>query len=217
MDYREHKKYFEIAYKTGTDVWTHLPIRMRGIKLAERLKPGALILDLGSGRGIFAKHLAELGFRVIGIDFEENIVAKANAEIKNWGLEGRLKFVAANVLDIPFTDASFDGICDFGLLENLYQEDWETYASEVERILKPGDFYLNVSLSRENKNFFEFSPASSISGEFQKYGVHYHFFKKDEMTKIFEDKLHLISQEIESVPTKPVDTILLESLFQKPK
>ncbi|MBU0612069.1 class I SAM-dependent methyltransferase [Patescibacteria group bacterium] len=216
MDYHEHKKYFEIAYKTGTDVWTHLPMKMRGIKLTEKLKSGALILDIGSGRGLFAKHLAEIGFKTIGIDFEKNMVDKANAEIKNWGLEGKLKFVEANVLDIPFTDASFDGVCDFGLLENLYKDDWPTYANEIERVLKPGGFYLNVSLSRENKYFYEFSPASSMSGEFQKYGVHYHFFKKEEMVDIFRNKLNIISQDIESIPTKPVDTILLESLFQKP-
>jgi len=216
MDYHEHKKYFEIAYKTGTDVWTHLPMKMRGSKLTEKLNPGALVLDIGSGRGIFAKQLAEMGFKVIGIDFEKNIVEKGNSEIKNLGLEGKLKFMEANALDIPFTDASFDGAFDFGLLENLYQEDWETYANEVSRILKPGGFYLNVSLSRENESFFEFSPKKSTSGDFQKYGVHYHFFKKEEMKNIFKDKLNLISQDIEFIATKPVETILLESLFQKP-
>jgi ubiquinone/menaquinone biosynthesis C-methylase UbiE len=215
MEYHDHKKYFEIAYKNGADIWTHLPIEVRGLKLTENLKSGAFILDVGSGRGLFAKQLAEAGYKVIGIDFEKNIVAKANSEIKNWNLEGKLKFLEADVLDIPFADASFDGICDFGLLENLYPEDWAKYAEEITRVLKPGGFYLNASLSRETQRFFEFSPKNSESGEFQKYGVHYHFFEREEINSIFENKLKLVSQENRHVSNKPIDTILLETLFQK--
>ena len=214
MDYHEHKKYFEMAYKTGADIWTHLPLKSRGAKLLEKLSPGALILDIGSGRGLFSKQMAEAGFRVIGIDFEKEIVTKANTEIKNWKLEGKLKFMEADALDIPFADGSFDGACDFGLMENLYSKDWGNYAEEIKRILKPGGFYLNVSLSRETQNFFEFSPKASEDGEFQKYGVHYHFFKKEEMEEIFRNKLGLISQNIEFLEA-PRKIALLESLFQK--
>lgn len=215
MDYDEHKKYFETAYKTGADTWTHLPGQARGLKLMERLPQNALILDIGSGRGIFARHLAEAGFRVIGIDFEKNIIQKTNGQIKDWGLEGKAKFVEANVLDIPFTDASFDGACDFGLLENLYEKDWQNYAEEINRILKPGGFYLNVSLSRQTKKFFDFSPLGSKDGNIDKYGVHYHFFDKEEMKNIFTNKLKVISQDIEFLEN-PKQAIL-ESLFQKPE
>ena len=214
MDYHEHKKYFEIAYKTGTDIWTNLPLKSRGKMLIEKLSPGALILEVGSGRGLFAKQLAEEGFRVIGIDYEKNIVQKDNAEIKNWGLEGKLKFVEADALDIPFTDNSFDAVCDFGLLENLYKDDWVQYANEISRVLKKGGFYLNTSLSRETQNFFEFHPKGSLSGEFQKYGVHYHFFDKTEMDDLFNHQLNPIEQDIEFTD-KPNQIALLETLFQK--
>lgn len=214
MDYREHKKYFETAYKTGADIWTNALMKARGAKLMEKLPPGALILDIGSGRGLFGKLLADSGFRVIGIDFEGNIVKKANAEIKNWGLEGKLKFMEADALDIPFADASFDGACDFGLMETLYKADWPAYANEINRILKPGGFYLNVSLSRETQNFLDFSPISSADGEFEKYGIHYHFFERDEMKNIFEGKLKIMSQDVEFLE-KPRELALLETLFQK--
>lgn len=215
MLYHDHKKYFEIAYKNGADIWTHLPMESKGQKLTENLKTGSFILDVGSGRGIFAKQLADAGYKVIGIDFEKNIVEKSNSHIKDWGLEGKLKFMEADVLDIPFADQSFDGVCDFGLLENLYPEDWAKYSEEIHRVLKTGGFYLNLSLSRETQRFFEFNPKSSESGEFQKYGVHYHFFEKEEIAKIFENKLKIISQENTHISNKPIDTILLETLFQK--
>lgn len=215
MRYHDHKKYFEMAYRTGTDIWTHLPVESQGFKLMEQLKKDALILDVGSGRGLVAKRMVEAGYRVIGIDFEGNIVKKTNENIKHWGMEGKLKFVEADVLDIPFTDNSFDGICDFGLLENLYQEDWAQYASEIARVLKPGGFYLNVSLSRETERFYDFSPKGSGTGDYQKYGVHYHFFERQEIKDIFEGKLKIISQEHQHIHWKPIDSILLETLFQK--
>ncbi len=214
MDYSKHQEYFETAYRTGSDIWTHLPMKDRGKLLMEQLPKDSFILDVGSGRGLFAKQLVEAGYRVIGIDFEKNIVKKTNEDVKHWGFEGKLKFVEGDALDIPFTDNSFDGVCDFGLMENLYEEDWNQYASEVSRVLKPGGFYLNTSLSRETQNFFEFYPKGSLNGEFQKYDMHYHFFKKDEMKNIFNHELNIVEQNIEFVG-KPDEVALLETLFQK--
>ena len=216
MDYQEHKNYFELAYRTGSDIWTNLSIKNRGKMLMKELPKSAMILDVGSGRGLFAKQLAESGFSVIGLDFEGNIIRKTNEEIKNWGLVGKLKFVEGSALDIPFVDNSFDGVCDFGLMENLYKEDWMEYANEISRVLKPGGFYLNTSLSKETQQFFKFYPKGSEDNEFEKYGVHYHFFSKDEMKDIFNHKLTPVEQDIEFVE-RPNEVALLETLFQKKK
>jgi len=215
MDYKTHKEYYKTAYKNGSDIWTHLPIKIRGAKkLVEKLPIGGAVLDLGSGRGLIAKNLAEMGFKVIGIDFEEDIVDKANMEIKDWKLEGKLKFIKTDVFHMPFTDGSFDGVCDFGLLENLYQEDWGAYANEINRILKPDGFYLNVSLSRKTINFLDFSPINSKDGEFKDEDVHYHFFVKEEMVNIFNNKMTLISDNVEFVE-EPREIAVLQTLFQK--
>lgn len=214
MDYKDHKEYFETAYRTGSDIWTHIPAKERGEMLTNELSRGALILDVGSGRGLFAKQLAENGYSVIGIDFEPNIVKRANEEIKNWNLQGKLRFVEGDALDIPFTDESFDGVYSFGLMENLYKDDWTKYASEIIRVLRPGGFYLNVSMSRETQQFLGFNPKGSDSGDFERYGIHYHFFNKEEVEGIFASQLQLIEQKIESVDT-PDQISLLASLFRK--
>ncbi|HTE49144.1 MAG TPA: class I SAM-dependent methyltransferase [Candidatus Paceibacterota bacterium] len=215
MDYRKQKNYYKTAYQNGIDIWTHLPNKIQGAKkLIEKLPPGGTILDIGSGRGLITKNLAEMGFKVIGIDFDGDIVEKANREIKNWGLQGKLKFMEADVFDLPFTDTSFDGVCDFGLLENLLQEDWDAYANEINRILRPGGFYLNVSLSRKTKNFFTFSPINSKDGEFDQEGMHYHFFEKEEIKNIFKKNMTLVSDSIEFLE-KPRELALLQTLFQK--
>jgi ubiquinone/menaquinone biosynthesis C-methylase UbiE len=216
MKYQKHKEHFETAYKTGTDVWTHIPIKERGHLLMEQLSPDSFVLDVGSGRGLFAKQLAEAGFRVIGIDFESNIVRKTNENIPGWNLQDKLKFVVGDALDIPFEDNSFDGVCDFGLMENLFQEDWDQYASEVYRVLKPGGYYLNTSFSSETQSFFEFNPKASSKKNFEKYGVTYHFFSKDEMKGIFDKHLIPVKQDID-FPDRPNEIALLETLFKKSK
>ncbi|KKQ04143.1 MAG: Methyltransferase type 11 [Parcubacteria group bacterium GW2011_GWA2_36_24] len=177
MDYQTHKDYYKTAYQNGIDIWTHLPVKIRGAKsLVGKLPPGGTILDLGSGR--------------------------------------KLKFIEADVFNIPFTDESFDGICDFGLLENLHKEDWETYVNEINRVLRSGGFYLNVSLSRKTRNFLDFSPINSKDGEFEEDNVHYHFFEKEEMKNIFNNKMTLISDNVEFVE-KPREIALLQTLFKK--
>lgn len=216
MHYNEHKNYFNTAYKTGSDIWTHFPIQVKGIKFIEKLSSGSFILEIGSGRGLFAKQLAEAGFRVVGIDFESEIVAKTNEEVKNWGLSGKLKFMVGEALHLPFPDAGFDGVCAIGLMENIHAEDWPQYANEVNRVLKPGGFYLNISFSRKTQKFLNLSPINLPNGELQIADVHYHFFEKDEMKNIFEKKLTLISQEVKFLK-HPTEIALLESLFQKVK
>ena len=214
MGYLEHKEHFNVAYKTGADTWTHPSATTEGRMFIEKLTLGANILDVGSGRGFFAKHLADLGFKVIGIDFAKEAVEKANENVVDWGLEGKLKFVGADTLEIPFVDASFDAVCDFGLFETLYTEDWPKYINEISRVLKPGGLYLNVSLSRETHHFFEFTPKAGVDVDFEKYGIHYHFFGEDEMKTIFLNKLEVISQKTEFAKIDG-KIILLETLFKK--
>lgn len=214
MKYKGNQDYFETAYRTGSDSWTHLSKKTQLEKLVSRIKEGSIILDVGSGRGLYAKYLAQLGHSVLGLDSEKNIVNKINLEIKNWELAGKLKFVEGSVLDIPFTDNSFDGIYDISLLEYLYKEDWEEYAKEITRVLKKGGFYLNISISKDTTKFLDMNPKDSVDGDVHKYGIHYHFFTQDEIKNIFKDKLILEEQTIEDISSEE-DTLYIVSLFKK--
>jgi|SRR3989344_1288525 len=214
MEYNKHKDFFNKAYKTGSDVWTNIRIQLKGAQFMEKLPPGASVLDIGSGRGVFANELAAAGFTVTGIDFEEEIVTKANMEIKVAGLSPKVNFIVADAFNMPFADNSFDGVCAVGFLENIYSEDWKRYSDEVTRVLKPGGVYLDISLSRKAKVYTGVSPINSANGEFDIGDVHYHFFEKEEMRDIFAGKLNLIYQEVKFIE-KPRETALLESLFQK--
>jgi len=168
-------------------------------------KPGARLLIRSDGSTVGT---------ISGGCLEGDVVEKANENIVDWNLEGKLKFVEADVLNIPFVDGGFDAVCDFGLFETLYKEDWIKYVNEINRVLKPGGLYLNVSLSRETHHFFEFSPKAGADVDFEKYGIHYHFFGEEEIKTIFLDKFEVISQKTELAKTNG-KIVLLETLFQK--
>ncbi|MBI5742246.1 MAG: hypothetical protein HZA25_00205, partial [Candidatus Niyogibacteria bacterium] len=57
--YTDQQKYFEQAYTTGSDIWTHFPYETKAAGLLEKLPQNSIILDLGSGRGTWAFELVE--------------------------------------------------------------------------------------------------------------------------------------------------------------
>jgi phosphoethanolamine N-methyltransferase len=74
-------------------------------RLGNSLRPGARVLDVGSGIGGAAFHLARtFGARVTGIDLAEEMVAIALERAKELGLSSEVNFILGDVLDTPFAD-----------------------------------------------------------------------------------------------------------------
>ena len=212
MSIEHAQRFFETAYKTGSDVWTHIPYLNKGSLLTKKLSRNSLILDIGSGRGLWAFHLVSLGYRVIGLDTVGDLVTKTNEEVKNHKLIGRARFIAGSALDIPLTDESFDAVTDFGLLQHLAEEEQAVYARELLRVLKPGGYLLLVMLSKETRVFLGFSPKESVTGIFDKEDIHYHFFTEEGIEQLFGDRVQKIESHTEYIDK---DTVYVSVLFQK--
>jgi len=211
---RDHKKYFEEAYRTGTDTWTHLPWKRAESIMVEVLPAHSMILDVGAGRGLFAFHLAKAGFRVIGIDYIPEIIEKNNKEVANRGMQKELRFVEGDALDIPFTDTSFDAIVDVGLFQHMPAEDFGVYINEVSRVLKPKGYFLNITLSKETVSFWSWFPRKSAESTFVKDGIEHHFFTKEKITHLWGADFDIITQFIEHSPEHG-DTRYLLTLMRK--
>jgi len=208
------KKYFEQAYKTGSDIWTHIPYKLRGSSLLKKLEPGNLVLDVGCGRGLWAFRMAELGLRVIGMDYIQEVVDKDNYEVKNRKLEGKVKFMKGDVLDIPFSDLGFDAVTDFGLLQHLPPSYFDAYIKEISRVIKPKGHYLNVSFSRETRSYLTWHPKASKQSSFEYDGIHHHFFTNAEMTDMFSRSFRVVDQKIEYI-TDHIEMAIVVTLFEK--
>ena len=113
------------------------------------LAPGARLLDLCCGPGRHAVPLAQLGYRVTGLDLSWPLLARAAAAAAGAGLTVGL--VAADMRRLPFADGSFDAVLNlfnaFGYLEDETQD--ELVLAEVARVLAPGGRFLQELANRE--------------------------------------------------------------------
>jgi SAM-dependent methyltransferase len=113
------------------------------------LAPGARLLDLCCGHGRHAVPLAQLGYRVTGLDRSRRLLDRAAALAASH--RQHLGLVAADMRRLPFADASFDAVVNlfnaFGYLEDEAQD--ELVLAEVARVLAPGGRFLQELANRE--------------------------------------------------------------------
>ncbi len=76
-----------------------------------RLEPGALLLDIGSGTGWPALHLAKsTGCHVMLTDVPSDALRGAAARAYKQGLAGNCAFAVASGTHLPFRPQSFDAV-----------------------------------------------------------------------------------------------------------
>jgi len=105
--------------------------------LAE-LKPGEVVLDLGSGGGIdvllSAKRVGPAG-KAYGLDMTDEMLALANENKRKAGVDN-VEFLRGEIEDIPLPDSSVDVILSNCVI-NL-SPDKDQVLREAFRVLKPG-------------------------------------------------------------------------------
>jgi len=126
-DARRYNKRNMSRYSRQKKIWTGI--------LAELLNEGPLdILDVGTGPGVVAFILAEMGHRVTGMDLSKEMLhyAQDNADILNLNVTFKL----GDAERVPFEDESFDAVVNQHVLWTISQP--EKAISEWFRILRPG-------------------------------------------------------------------------------
>ncbi|MEK7326840.1 MAG: methyltransferase domain-containing protein [Chloroflexota bacterium] len=114
-----------------------------GLTLTERLGtllelgPGRRMLDVASGKGASAIHLAQrFGCEVVGVDYGAQSIAEAISAAERAGVADKVRFRHGDAESLPFGDAEFDAViceCAFCTFP-----DKRTAALEFARVLKPG-------------------------------------------------------------------------------
>jgi ubiquinone/menaquinone biosynthesis C-methylase UbiE len=85
-----------------------------------------LVLDLGCGKGRFARHLEARGAKVVGLDLSANMLREATG----------LSCIRASARQLPFCNACFDVVIAVECLEHIHPIDQVLFESR--RVLKPG-------------------------------------------------------------------------------
>lgn len=97
-------------------------------------KPGQRILDVATGTGWTARNVAALGAEVTGVDIASELLEAAKELSAN--SEPRIRYQRADAEELPFADASFDGVIStFGVMFSVKQH---LAASELGRVCRPG-------------------------------------------------------------------------------
>ncbi len=95
---------------------------------------GARVLDLGSGTGDLSRELVRAGAAlVVGGDFTRDMVAAA---ARRYAGQRAYAWTVADVLHLPFADATFDAVTNGFLLRNVV--DLPAGIAEMARVLRPG-------------------------------------------------------------------------------
>ena len=105
--------------------------------LAERLSPGARVLDAGCGAGLAAVDLIERGFFVHGVDISDRMIDQCRQNLEQRGIASdKYQLTRGDVVHAELADESFDAVSALGFIQ--YQGDEVAALRELRRILKPG-------------------------------------------------------------------------------
>ncbi len=107
-----------------------LDTEFRALRAALHPERGGRILDFGTGTGVFARLLREVGACVIGLDVSIGMLAEARRH------DAALPLVRGRGDRLPFPDDSFDGVFAITVLEFI--PDRAAAFAEICRVTRPG-------------------------------------------------------------------------------
>lgn len=109
--------------------------RRQAQRVAERLRPGADVLEVAPGPGFFSIELAKLGnFHITGLDVSRTLVEIAQESARAAGVP--VDFRQGNASAMPFADQSFDFVYCSAAFKNFSQP--VQALDEMHRVLRPG-------------------------------------------------------------------------------
>jgi 2-polyprenyl-3-methyl-5-hydroxy-6-metoxy-1,4-benzoquinol methylase len=137
----KHRR-FRFFYRVGFTPWEGHSIGQGLRDLVEGTPdtpalPTGSVLDVGCGTGDSAIYLAQLGWKVTGVDYVEKPLIKARAKAGAAGVS--VDFVRADVTQLSQAGigTGFQLIVDNGCIHNMSDGDREAYVREVSAVAAP--------------------------------------------------------------------------------
>lgn len=177
-------------------------------EIQESLSTGRT-LDLGCGQGRHAIYFAENGFDSYGIDYIESVIEEAKQKASEKGVS--VNFQAMDVLELNFPANFFDAVLDLSVLDHIKPEDWDTYLFNISKVLKRGGYLILTEFSVNDKRVVEKQGGKN----FFENDIHYdHYFKMDEIEKLFGKKFEIIRTTETIIEAEPPH-LMLNVLLKK--
>ena len=104
------------------------------------IRPDAQILDLCCGTGDMAFALRRVAMKssaqILGVDFSHTMLQRATAKSRGANTKSAPRWIGADALNLPFSDAHFDLVTSAFGFRNL--ADYDAGLQEIVRVLRPG-------------------------------------------------------------------------------
>jgi SAM-dependent methyltransferase/glycosyltransferase involved in cell wall biosynthesis len=122
------------AHDTGLRYLFYFMIVARSLGL----RPGDHVLDFGAGSCFVSELLNRFGYLTVALDIDRDLLAIGQERLAMDSRcdRERSQFVAGDGMQLPFQDASFDGLVCMNALHHM--PDYRATLAEMFRVLKPG-------------------------------------------------------------------------------
>ena len=117
------------------------------------------VLEVGAGGGANASSLLArfADIRLTATDLDPAVLASARQRLRRFG--GRAEVTEADVTQLSFDDAAFDGVVSMIMLHHV--GDWRRALSEVARVLRPDGRFLGYDLTARGRGARQHGHAGS--------------------------------------------------------
>ena len=117
---------YEIAMRSDQKIYQFMYDRI------PEIIRGKEVLEIATGPGLLAKHVAPAAKRMIATDYSDGMIAEA----KKGECPDNLTFEVADATDLPYEDGSFDVVLISNALHVMPEP--EKALAEIDRVLRPG-------------------------------------------------------------------------------
>ena len=117
-----YKQAMKADQKIYNFMYERIPQKIRGME----------VLEIATGPGLLARHVAPAARRMIATDYSDGMIAEA----KKGPRPANLDFEVADAMSLPYADGSFDAVLIANALHIV--PDPQKALREISRVLRPG-------------------------------------------------------------------------------
>ena len=132
---------YEIAMRSDRKIYQFMYDRIPAV-----IK-GKEVLEIATGPGLLAKHVAPAAERMVATDYSDGMIAEA----KKGECPDNLTFEVADAVSLPYEDDSFDAVLISNALHVMPEP--EKALKEIDRVLRPGGILIAPNFVEHKAGF----------------------------------------------------------------